>query len=73
MLFNSEGLIQKYASPEDILREFYDLRLQYYAKRRAALLRVRTCTASRGRAGCWGRPFSCSLHKEGRGRQLCGR
>ncbi|KAI7839009.1 hypothetical protein COHA_007248 [Chlorella ohadii] len=39
MLFNSEGVIQKYATPEDILREFYDLRLQFYAKRRAALLR----------------------------------
>lgn len=40
MLFNSEGVIQKYASPEDILRDFYDLRLHYYVKRRAALLRV---------------------------------
>ncbi|KAL4420378.1 hypothetical protein ABPG77_002318 [Micractinium sp. CCAP 211/92] len=39
MLFNSDGLIQKYACPEDILREFYDLRLRYYAKRRSALLR----------------------------------
>lgn len=41
MLFNAEGAIQKYASPEDILRDFYDLRLAYYVKRRAALLRVR--------------------------------
>ncbi len=48
MLFNSDGLIQKYACPEDILREFYDLRLRYYAKRRSALLRVRSCP------GPWG-------------------
>lgn len=41
MLFNAEGVIQKYATPEDILRDFYDLRLQFYAKRRSALLRVR--------------------------------
>lgn len=41
MLFDAEGVIHKYASPEDILRDFYDLRLAYYAKRRAALLRVR--------------------------------
>ncbi|EFN59062.1 hypothetical protein CHLNCDRAFT_137783 [Chlorella variabilis] len=40
MLFNAEGAIQKYASPEDILRDFYDLRLAYYVKRRAALLRA---------------------------------
>lgn len=53
MLFNSEGLIQKYASPEDILREFYDLRLQYYTKRRAALLKVgpRGALAMAGRGG----------------------
>lgn len=48
MLFNSEGLIQKYASPEDILRDFYDLRLQYYVKRRSALLRVRLGAAAGG-------------------------
>jgi hypothetical protein len=40
MLFNAEGFIQKYASPEDILREFFDLRLAYYTRRRSALLRV---------------------------------
>ena len=40
MLFNPEGAIQKYSSPEDILRDFYDLRLAYYTKRRSALLRV---------------------------------
>lgn len=48
MLFNSDGLIQKYACPEDILRDFYDLRLRYYAKRRSALLRVRSCAGPGG-------------------------
>eukprot|EP00887_Chlorella_sp_A99_P005643 scaffold1.g5643.t1 len=38
MLFNSEGAIQKYTSPEDILREFFQLRLDHYAKRKALLL-----------------------------------
>lgn len=51
MLFNSEGAIQKYATPEDILRDFYDLRLQFYAKRRAALLRVRRRWEGRAWAG----------------------
>lgn len=40
MLFNADGLIQKYDSPEHILREFFDLRLQYYTRRRSALIRV---------------------------------
>lgn len=54
MLFNSEGVIQKYATPEDILREFYDLRLQFYAKRRAALLRVSGAAACGEVLLCWG-------------------
>lgn len=41
MLFNHEGVITKYDSPEYILREFYDLRLDFYGKRKAALLKVR--------------------------------
>lgn len=40
MLFNPEGVIQKYDTPEDVLREFYGLRLGLYAKRRASLLRA---------------------------------
>ena len=40
MLFNSEGVIQKYSTPEDVLREFFDLRLEHYAKRKALLLAV---------------------------------
>lgn len=41
MLFDAEGKIKRYDSPEQILTEFFDLRLQYYEKRRVALLQVR--------------------------------
>lgn len=34
MLFDAEGQIKKYETPEDVIREFYDIRLQYYEKRR---------------------------------------
>ncbi|GAB4817907.1 hypothetical protein N2152v2_004953 [Parachlorella kessleri] len=40
MLFNSEGVIRKYDTAEDILREFYDLRLGYYTNRKASLLKA---------------------------------
>jgi hypothetical protein len=34
MCFNFEGKIQKYASPEEIIEEFYPQRLAYYQKRK---------------------------------------
>jgi DNA topoisomerase-2 len=37
-LYNQHGVIQKYASAEEILFEFYDIRLEYYVKRRNHLL-----------------------------------
>jgi len=37
-LFDEEGRITKYDKPEDILKAFYLLRLQYYEKRKAYLL-----------------------------------
>jgi DNA topoisomerase-2 len=40
MLFDAEGKIKRYDSPEEILQEFFDLRLAYYEKRRVALLQV---------------------------------
>ena len=40
MLFGPDGIIKKYDTPEDILTEFFHLRLQYYGKRRAALLKA---------------------------------
>ena len=37
-LFNSEGIIQKYGSAEDILKEYYLLRMIHYIKRRKHIL-----------------------------------
>ena len=37
-LFNADGKITKYDEPTDIIEEFYPLRLQFYEKRKAALL-----------------------------------
>jgi DNA topoisomerase-2 len=37
MAFNFEGKIQKYASPEEIIEEFYPQRLAYYQKRKEYL------------------------------------
>ena len=37
MLFDHLGCIKKYSSVEEILREFYDLRLEFYKKRKAYL------------------------------------
>jgi hypothetical protein len=44
MLFDAEGHIKRYDSPEDILREFFDLRLTFYEKRRVGMLQVRLNT-----------------------------
>jgi DNA gyrase/topoisomerase IV subunit A len=38
MLFNAAGVITKYESPVDILRAFYDVRIDFYGRRRAHLL-----------------------------------
>lgn len=40
MLFGPDGIIRRYQGPEDIIREFYPLRMEYYVKRKAALLRA---------------------------------
>lgn len=40
MLFDAEGRIKRYDSPEEILTEFFDLRLQYYERRRVSMLQV---------------------------------
>ena len=36
-LFDSEGRIKKYDSPQDILKEFFHLRIQYYGKRKVSI------------------------------------
>jgi DNA topoisomerase II len=37
-LFNEQGRIEKYDSPEDIIGSFFGLRLEYYVKRKALLI-----------------------------------
>lgn len=37
VLFDHNGCIRKYETPEDILKEFYEVRLEYYQKRKAYL------------------------------------
>jgi DNA topoisomerase-2 len=39
--FDKDGKIRKYESPEEILKEFYDLRLEYYVKRKVSKTIVR--------------------------------
>ena len=41
MLFDAEGKIRRYESPEAILEEFAAMRLQFYHKRKLSLLAVR--------------------------------
>jgi hypothetical protein len=56
MLFDEDGKIRRYESPEEILTEFFALRLQYYERRRVALLTVRGAVlgdgAASGSEGC---------------------
>ena len=40
MLFDADGKIRRYESPEAILEEFAVLRLAYYSKRKDSLLAV---------------------------------
>jgi DNA topoisomerase II len=39
MCFDAEGKIKKYNSPEEIIEEYYAIRLAYYQKRKAGFLR----------------------------------
>jgi DNA topoisomerase-2 len=40
MLFGADGIIRRYVNPEDIIREFYQLRLDFYRLRKDLLLRI---------------------------------
>ena len=40
MLFGPDGLIKRYETPQDILLEFFDVRMQFYHKRHAFLIQV---------------------------------
>ena len=43
MLFGADGLIKKYETPQDVLVEFFAMRLQFYQKRHAFLIAVSKC------------------------------
>ena len=40
MLFDEDGVIKRYESPQAILAEFFELRLEYYHRRHVFLLKV---------------------------------
>jgi len=40
VLFDRHGQIKRYTTPEEILLEFFELRMEYYVKRRAFLIQV---------------------------------
>ena len=40
MLFDQHGKIKRYESPEAILVEFFQLRMDYYTRRRALLIQA---------------------------------
>lgn len=41
VLFNKDGLIRRYKTPEEIMLDFFELRMDYYTKRRQYLIEVR--------------------------------
>ena len=41
MLFGPDGLIKRYETPQDILVEFFHVRMQFYRKRHAFLIQAR--------------------------------
>lgn len=41
MCFDAEGKIKKYNSPEEIIEEFYPIRLAYYQKRKVTTQKIR--------------------------------
>ncbi len=46
--FDPEGRIKKYTSVEEILEEFYDLRLRYYQKRKVFIKTILLCKGMAG-------------------------
>ena len=42
MCFDVEGKIKKYNSPEEMIEEFYPVRLAYYQKRKVIVQKIRS-------------------------------
>lgn len=43
ILWDKNGVIRRYDTPEEIIADFYGLRLQFYDKRRCNLIKVCFC------------------------------
>ena len=63
MLFDKDGAIKRYESPEAILTEFFHLRMEYYAKRRALLIQARFSAVHSAASGCL-------AHRQSRGASI---
>ena len=65
MLFGPDGLIKRYETPQDILLEFFHVRMQFYHKRRAFLIQVNTTACimplNMMTVNCTPRPLSCMI------------
>ncbi len=61
MLFGPDGLIKRYETPQDILLEFFHVRMQFYHKRRAFLIQVNTTASHMITINCIPRPLSCMI------------
>lgn len=58
-LFDRHGVIRRYESAEDILEEFFELRMEFYSLRRLALIQApRTPEPC-----CIKLPGYCAVHK----------
>ena len=71
MLFDKDGVIKRYESPQAILAEFFELRLEYYHRRHVFLLKVgrhRDCQQST----CFGRLPYCPRALSAAAGQPCG-
>jgi hypothetical protein len=61
MLFGPDGLIKRYETPQDILLEFFHVRMQFYHKRRAFLIQVNITAAHMITVSCIPRHLSCMI------------
>lgn len=40
VMFDPQGKIKKYSTPEEVIEDFYDVRLEYYHKRKVRPSRI---------------------------------
>ena len=62
--FNREGKLKKYESAEEILKEFYPLRLEYYEKRKVKDCILNVCDSRYSSSICpIATPYPCSSRR----------